>query len=186
VKRVYLAFACFFAFLFRKALPAAALEAAGVRPAKALPEPPSAPPEPAPPPEPVTPPAEIAAAGAMQLLGLLQREGRLVDFLMESIDDYPDAQVGAAVRTIHRGCRKALDGALRLEAVLDGQEEEPVTVAGGFDPARVRIIGKVAGQPPFHGTLKHHGWAARDVKLPPVPRPPSAALVVAPAEVEMS
>jgi hypothetical protein len=184
VRRLYLAFACFFAFLFRKALPAAALEAAGVGPAKALPPPP--PPAP-PPPAPQGPPPEaVAAAGAMQLLGLLQREGRLVDFLMEPIDDYPDAQVGAAVRTIHRGCRKALDGALRLEAVLEGQEEEPVTVAAGFDPARVRIIGKVAGQPPFRGTLKHHGWAARHVTLPPVPDPPSAALVVAPAEVELN
>jgi hypothetical protein len=182
VRRLYLAFACFFAFLFRKALPAAALELAGVRPTKALPVP-----APAPAPAPAGPaPEAIAAAGAMQLLGLLQRDGRLVDFLMESIDDYPDAQVGAAVRTIHRGCRKALEATVRLEAVLDGQEEEPVTVAAGFDPARVRIIGNVAGQPPFTGTLKHHGWVARDVKLPPVPAEPSAALVVAPAEVELA
>ena len=184
MRRIYLAFACFFAFLLRRTLPAAALAAAGVRPAQALPEP--APPAPAPPPKPTTPPEQIAAAGAVQLLGLLQREGRLVDFLMESIDGYPDAQVGAAVRTIHRGCRQALDGALRLEAVLDGQEEEPVTVAAGFDAARVRIIGNVAGQPPFHGTLKHHGWAAREVKLPPLPARLEEALVVAPAEVEMA
>jgi len=181
VKRLYLAFACFFAFLFRKRLPLAALELAGVP--TALPPPPA----PAPALAPTGPPPEqVAVAGAMQLLGTLQREGRLVDFLMEPIDDYPDAQVGAAVRTIHRGCRKALEGTLRLEAVLEGQEEAPVTVAAGFDPARVRIIGNVAGKPPFRGTLKHHGWAARDVKLPPVPEPPERALVVAPAEVEMA
>jgi hypothetical protein len=190
LRRLYLAFACFFAFLFREALPAAALEAAGVRPAPPLALAPPQAPAPSDRPEAPTPPApdptQVAIAGAMQLLGMLQREGRLVDFLMESIDDYPDAQVGAAVRTIHRGCRKALDGALRLEAVLDGQEEEPVTVTAGFDPARVRIIGNVAGQPPFRGTLKHHGWAARDVKLPPLPGAPGAALVVAPAEVEMN
>ena len=180
MRRLYLAFACFFAFLFGKRLPPAALELAGVKPEKALPPPP-------PPPAPKGPPPEdLARAGAMQLLGALQREGRLVDFLMEPIDDYPDAQVGAAVRTIHRDCRKALAGTVRLEAVLEGQEETPVTVAAGFDPARVRIIGKVAGQPPFTGTLKHHGWAASDVKLPPLPEPPSAALVVAPAEVEMA
>jgi hypothetical protein len=183
VRRLYLAFACFFAFLFGKRLPAAALEMAGVKPEKALP-PPAPPP---PPPAPKGPdPAEIAVAGAMQLLGTLQREGRLVDFLMEPIDDYPDAQVGAAVRTIHRDCRKALAGTVRLEAVLEGQEEAPVTVAAGFDPARVRIIGKVAGKPPFTGTLKHHGWAASDVKLPPVPEKPATALVVAPAEVEIA
>jgi hypothetical protein len=182
VRRLYLAFACFFAFLFRRTLPAAALELAGVP--RALPAP--APPEPAPAPAPGPAPADVAAAGAMQLLGVLQREGRLVDFLMEPIDDYPDAQVGAAVRTIHRDCRKALEGTVRLEAVLEGQEEAAVTVAAGFDPARVRVIGKVVGKPPFHGTLKHHGWAARDVKLPPLPEPPAAALVVAPAEVEMT
>ena len=186
MRRLYLAFACFFAFLFRKRLPARALELAGVKPERALPARPM--PAPAPKPEPAPdrpPPEEIAAAGAMQLLGALQREGRLVDFLMEPIDDYPDAQVGAAVRPIHRDCRKALEGTVRLEAVLEGQEEAPVTIAPGFDPARVRIIGKVTGQPPFRGTLKHHGWAARDVKLPPLPEPPAAALVVAPAEVEM-
>ncbi len=187
MRRVYLAFACFFAFLFRQALPAAALELAGVRPARALPEPKPAAPAPKPePPDDRPAPETIAVAGAMQLLGTLQREGRLVDFLMESIDDYPDAQVGAAVRPIHRGCRKALEGTLRLEAVLEGREEEPVTVAAGFDPARVRIIGNVTGKPPFRGTLKHHGWEARDVKLPPLPGTPGAALVVAPAEVELA
>jgi len=188
VRRLYLAFACFFAFLFGKRLPEAALEMAGVRPsAKSLPAPTMPAPAPKPEPPPDRPePAEIAVAGAMQLLGVLQREGRLVDFLMEPIDDYPDAQVGAAVRTIHRDCRKALEGTVRLEAVLDGQEEAPITVAAGFDPARVRVIGKVAGKPPFSGTLKHHGWAAHDVKLPPLPEPPAAALVVAPAEVEMA
>ncbi|MBI5480673.1 MAG: DUF2760 domain-containing protein [Deltaproteobacteria bacterium] len=190
MKRLCLAFACFFAFLFRKTLPAAALEVCGVRPGRALPAPaaPMAPaaPKPTAPPDRAPEPGAVAAAGAMQLLGLLQREGRLVDFLMESIDDYPDAQVGAAVRPIHRGCRQALGRTLRLEAVLDGQEEEPVSVAAGFDPARVRIIGNVAGQPPFRGTLKHHGWAARDVTLPPLPEALTAALVVAPAEVEMA
>lgn len=180
--RLYLAFACFFAFLFRKRLPARALELAGVAPTKALPSAPA----PVPAPKPGPAPEAIAAAGAMQLLGTLQREGRLVDFLMEPIDDYPDAQVGAAVRTIHRGCRKALEGTLRLEAVLEGEEEAAVTVEAGFDPARVRIMGNVAGEPPFRGTLKHHGWAARDVKLPPLPERPEAALVVAPAEVELA
>ena len=34
-------------------------------------------------------------AGAVHLLFLLQKEGRLIDFLQESIEGYDDAQVGS-------------------------------------------------------------------------------------------
>jgi hypothetical protein len=94
--------------------------------------------------------------------------------------------VGAAVRPIHAGCRTALAGAVTLEPVLAGEEEAPTEVAAGFDPARVRVIGSVAGEPPFRGTLKHHGWVATAVTLPPLPERLGDAAVVAPAEVEMA
>ena len=43
-----------------------------------------------------------ARSEAIALLETLQREARLVDFIKEPIDVYADAQVGAAVREIHR------------------------------------------------------------------------------------
>src|SRR5688500_16105022 len=78
--------------------------------------------------------------GALLLLGLLQREGRLVDFLRESLDTHPDAAIGAAVRDVHRGCRKVLEQHMRLEPVMPGQEDGPVVVPRGFDPTEVRLI----------------------------------------------
>ena len=46
---------------------------------------------------------------AAQLLQLLQKHGRLVDFIFEDIDTYSDEQVGAGVRVVHQGCRKVLN-----------------------------------------------------------------------------
>jgi hypothetical protein len=122
--------------------------------------------------------------GALQLLALLQREGRLVDFLREAIDGYDDATVGAAVRDIHRGCKKAIDDHFTLEPVMGGAENDRVSVAIGFDASRIRLVGNVSGQPPFSGTLRHHGWAATRIKLPQVTGQVDHT-VVAPAEVEI-
>ena len=123
-------------------------------------------------------------AQAIQLLGLLQKEGRLLDFLQEEIESYEDAQIGAAVRTIHRDCRKVLEEYVGIGPVLEGREESQITVEEGFDPSRIRLIGNVTGEPPFAGVLKHHGWLATHVKLP---RPPDGhdQTVIAPAEVEL-
>ena len=122
--------------------------------------------------------------GALQLLALLQREGRLVDFLHEDISGYEDADIGAAVRDIHKGCRKVLLEHFAVEPVLDAAENEAVTVDTGFDPARIRLVGNVSGEPPFKGTLRHHGWRAAKVTLP-VLSDGMDATIVAPAEVEL-
>lgn len=122
--------------------------------------------------------------GALAMLALLQREGRLVDFLQESIDDYDDSDIGAAVRDIHRGCKKVLEEHLTLEAVMPGDEDEDVKVPRGFDPTEVRLIGDVSGDPPFDGTLRHHGWRATDVSLPTLSDGVDRR-VLAPAEVEI-
>ena len=182
MSRFTLAFSCFFSLLFRGRLPAAA--AARVPPewlgAPAPEVPPALPPVPS--------PRELAAdsrvEGALLLLGLLQREGRLVDFLRESLDQHADAAIGAAVRDIHRGCKKVLDEHLRLEPVMPGEEEGPVVVPRGFDPAEVRLIGKASGEPPFRGILVHHGWRASGVKLPTVSEGFDRR-VLAPAEVRL-
>jgi hypothetical protein len=138
------------------------------------------------PPEPAAakaPEGEPARDGALRLLGILQEEGRLVDFLSESIDGYPDDQIGAAVRGIHAACRQALRDRVELEPVLSGAEGDVVTVPAGFDPATIRLSGNVAGTPPFRGVLRHAGWRVRTVTLPA--RKGHDPLVVAPAEVEI-
>jgi hypothetical protein len=131
----------------------------------------------------VPPPAPRPADGALRLLGLLQAEGRLVDFLEEDLAPYPDDQIGGAVRAIHEGCRKALHAQFALEPVLRGAEGEDVTVEVGFDAAEVRLTGNVAGAPPFRGVLRHGGWRVTSAALPE--RQGIDPRVIAPAEVEI-
>ena len=137
---------------------------------------PMAPPLPAAPPKPSGEP--------LRLLALLQREGRLLDFLMEDVQAASDAQVGAPVGQIHRTCRKALQEHLVLEPVLKESEGARVTVPVGFDPSAVRLTGNVTGQPPFTGALRHHGWRVKEMKLAPPPAGQDE-FVVQPAEVEL-
>ncbi len=158
---------------------AALLQPAPVTPPPARVAPPVATPAPVPP-----PPPERVHASALLLLSLLQREGRLVDFLQEDMGAYSDADIGGAARVVHAGCRKVLAECLTLEPALPEAEGATVHVPAGFDAQRIRLTGNVAGQPPFRGTLKHHGWVATSVRLPAV----ATALdprVVAAAEVEL-
>ena len=122
----------------------------------------------------------------LRVLAVLQRDGRLVDFLQEEIDGYSNEQVGAAVRDIHRGCRKALRDYLTVEPVLATEEGQPITVAPDFDPAEIRLTGDVKGSPPFRGVLKHHGWRVKSVHLPALPGARDDSAVLAPAEVEIA
>jgi len=129
-------------------------------------------------------PASDTLDRAVQMLALLQRDGRLIDFLAENISAYPDAQLGAAVRTIHETCRQALDRYVKLEPVLDSEEDQPVTVEAGFDPGAIKLIGNVSGVPPLRGLLRHKGWRVKELKMPPLPQD-AGRLVIAPAEVEL-
>ena len=132
---------------------------------------------------PPPPPRPPVADGALRLLGLLQEQGRLVDFLEEDLAPYQDDQIGGAVRAIHEGCRKALHAQFALEPVLRGAEGEDVTVDAGFDAAAVRLTGNVAGAPPFRGVLRHGGWRVTSATLPE--RQGIDPRVIAPAEVEI-
>lgn len=120
---------------------------------------------------------------AMQILALLQRDGRLVDFLMEDIAAYADAQVGAAVRDVHAGCAQALKRYVTLRPILDEEEGGAVTVEYGADPGRIKVVGNTAGAPPLRGLLRHRGWEAMRIELPPLPA--TGRTVIAPAEVEV-
>jgi hypothetical protein len=172
--RLTLAFTTFFALLLHGRIPDRTLTAVGMAPVE--PEPP-----PATPPEPQAPPA-VDGAGAARLLALFQRDGRLVDFLMEDLSAFSDDQVGAAVRNVHAGCRQALQRYVTLEPVVADAEGASVTVEAGTDPAMVTVIGN-AGRPPFQGVVRHRGWVVSRMALPAAP--PSARDVVAPAEVEV-
>jgi hypothetical protein len=213
MSRFVLAFSCFFRILFGKKLPADAIKllpettspevstkvssdaapaspAVVTKPAVTKPvvdKPVVAKPvvaRPAEPEKPRTSTAQHHRDGALALLALLQREGRLVDFLREPLDGFSDGDIGAAARDVHRGCRKVLEQHLTLEPVMPGAEEAKVSVPKGFDPAEIRLIGEAKGEPPFRGTLRHHGWRVVDAKLPTLSDGVDR-MVVAPAEVEL-
>ncbi|MCC5876473.1 MAG: DUF2760 domain-containing protein [Candidatus Sumerlaeia bacterium] len=121
---------------------------------------------------------------AIQILGLLQKEGRLIDFLREDISGYQDAEVGAAVRDIHRGCRGVLDKYVVLRPVIESAENTPFTVETGFDPSTIELSGNVTGEPPYNGTVLHRGWYVDEVKLPTIAAGADPR-VAAPAQVEV-
>jgi hypothetical protein len=136
-------------------------------------------------PPPPEPPKPVKPDGRpVRLLALLQREGRLLDFLLEDIQGLPDAQIGAAVRDIHRQSQAALKEHVVLEPVMTQPESSTVEVPTGFDPSAIRLTGNVTGQPPFRGTLQHHGWRVKEIKLAPPPEGQDE-LVLMPAEVEL-
>ena len=120
-------------------------------------------------------------ATAAQLLAALQKEGRLLDFLSESLEGFPDAQVGGVARGVHSGCAKVLQQYLVLDPVLPEKDGDKVEVPVGFSPAEIRLVGKVQGDPPFHGVLRHHGWKLTSAKLPDL----KTLEILVPAEVEL-
>ncbi len=123
--------------------------------------------------------------GAVGILALLQREGRLIDFLQEDLENVPDAQVGAVVKsTVYRGCRKAIQEYLVLEPIRTEEEGLEITVEAGFDPGAVRLVGKVEGDPPFKGVLRHKGWRLQKANLPQSAQDEDSD-VICPAEVEL-
>jgi hypothetical protein len=184
-KRLSYAFRCFFSLLSNSGIPADILSestnTSGDTSVQAAPAAPAIAEIAAPQPE---KPAVESVDRALQMLALLQRDGRLIDFFSEDITPYEDAQIGAAVRDVHENCRKVLEHYLRLEPILAGEEGRPVTVESDFDPAEIKLIGNVTGKLPLRGLLRHSGWRAKDVHLPPLPAATGRS-VIAPAEIEV-
>jgi hypothetical protein len=124
---------------------------------------------------------------ALSLLAILQREARFVDFVKESLTSYSDAQIGAAVRDVHRDCGTVIERAFGLRPIVAQEEGAPVEIAGEqFDAARYRFTGKVPTNPPFRGSLSHHGWEAERCLLPDWTGNEHAARVIAQAVVELT
>jgi hypothetical protein len=171
LSRISFAFRSFFSILFSGVLPADIAQAFGFAAQKAQ-----------------APPKPVAQArpsdGALQILGILQRDSRLIDFLMEDISSYSDDQVGAAVRSLHEQCRESLTRYLHLSPVIDGVEGS-FTKVDPSEPASVKLLGNVpaSGKAPG-GILRHKGWRADRIDLPPLAASQNSS-VLAPAEIEV-
>ena len=170
MNRIVLAFRCFFSLLFGGSLSTEVL--AELNLAKRETKAPA-------------PPAPVAKTsdGALQILSILQRDSRLIDFLMEDIASYSDDQVGAAVRELHDQCRDSLARYVTLQPVIDGVEGT-FTKAPSSDPNIVKFVGNVPAKPPTGGVLRHKGWRAAKVELPQLSSKQDAA-ILAPAEIEI-
>ena len=174
MSRILLAFRCFFNILFQGQLSETATGGLGLvkRPATSTT---AKTPAPA--------PAARTSDGALQILGILQRDSRLVDFLMEDIAGYADDQIGAAVRELHNQCRDSVARYVTLQPVIDGVEGT-FTKAPSTDPNLVKFIGNVPATPPSGGVLRHKGWRAARVDLPALTAKQDAS-IIAPAEIEI-
>ncbi len=127
-------------------------------------------------------PAPAPGVEALQLLSLLQRDGRFVDFIEQDIASFSDQDVGAAARVVHEGCRKALHSHARVESVRSEAEGSRLTLERA--DGSVKLVGNVAGSAPYQGVLRHRGWRVRDLKLPTRLGEHDPNLV-APAELEL-
>ncbi|MBF0109531.1 MAG: DUF2760 domain-containing protein [Magnetococcales bacterium] len=138
-------------------------------------------------PEAELPGSQRCEAEIVAFLGVLQEKGRLIDFLMEEIVSYEDAQVGAAARVIHEGCRSALKEHFDIIPVRDEAEGSKVIVPAGFSPDSFQLLGKITGEAPFTGTLVHKGWRTQKVKLPRTLKDSGGGRLpaIAPAQVEL-
>lgn len=189
--RLWFAYVVFFRVLFNGEY-AAELHSPKALSAAPAPEKPKALPEPEPTPEkkaPEAPKVEVPPAppstdAALQLLALLQREGRFVDFLEEDVASFADADIGAAARVVHAGCRKAIREHVKLEPVRSEEEGTRVTLPDPLDAASVKLTGNVTGKGPFTGTLRHRGWRAADITMPTAVAGHDAH-ILAQAEVEL-
>jgi hypothetical protein len=170
--RIWLAIRSFFSILFSGSLPEDALTKLGLT-RRGAPKAQTA----------STPVGPRPSDGALQMLSILQRDARLVDFIMEDIATYTDDQVGAAVRGLHDQARESLARYVKLEPVIDGVEgtfTRPVL----SDPAAVKFVGNVPAGKPSGGLLRHKGWRAGKIDFPPL-NPKQDSSILAPAEIEV-
>jgi hypothetical protein len=181
LNRVFLAFRCFFNILFHGQLSDAARSSLGLSGRAASPA--TSAKSAAPAAAAVATPSAKTSDGALQILSIMQRDSRLLDFLMEDLASYSDDQIGAAVRELHDQCRDSVSRYITLQPVIDGVEGT-FTQAPSKDPGIVKFVGNVPATPPGGGTLRHKGWRAAKIDLPALP-PKQDASILAPAEIEI-
>ncbi len=120
----------------------------------------------------------------LHLFSMMQQEGRLMDFLSEDLDQYDDSQIGSAVRAIHAGCLGIVKEYIDPQPVMVQAEGENVVIDDDFDPGAIKLTGKVVGDPPFNGILRHRGWQVGKLKLPTLSGRHNAQIIT-PAEIEL-
>jgi hypothetical protein len=175
LNRIALAFRCFFSLLFKGSLSPETISALGLAPkTQAAPRAAATA---------AAAPAMKISDGALQMLAIMQRDSRLIDFLMEDIGPYSDDQIGAAVRELHDQCRDSMARYVKLEPVIDGVEGT-FAKAPSPDPNVVKFVGNVPAKPPAGGTLRHKGWRASRIDLPALASKQDAS-IIAPAEIEI-
>ena len=131
-------------------------------------------------------PKNQAQAEVVTLLGVFQEKGRFVDFLMEDITPYSDAEVGSVARAVHQGCKAALNEHFQIEPVSTAGEGATLTVPTGAAANDFRLLGNLGGAAPFTGKLVHKGWRTTTVKLPRLIDAADGRIpVIAPAQVEV-
>jgi hypothetical protein len=135
--------------------------------------------------KPVSPP-KPSRSEALTLLAALQREARLIDIVHEPLDQYSDAQIGAAARDVLKNSGAVIERMFGLVPLTDSTDGSTLSTPAKFDPAQYRLIGSVTGSPPFTGTVAHHGWKATRCEVPSWKGQAESSLIVAPIELEVS
>jgi hypothetical protein len=135
-------------------------------------------------PRPAAAPPGPQRTAAVEVLATLQREGRLLDFLQEKLEGYSDAQIGAAVRDIHRDCAATVNRLFGPAPLVNQAEGSPVALPPDIDPGQWKLTGRV-GSETKQGRLCHHGWKITRHDLPAWTGRDESAWVIAPAEVEI-
>jgi hypothetical protein len=185
LQRIPLAFGAFFSILSNPAV-AARVDRLHRDDVPAPAASPVAPVAPAAPVQPVAaaPLRQATPDAALQLLALLQRDARLIDFTEEDLAGHADADIGAAARIVHEGCRKVLREHFTIAPVRAEAEGSRISLDAGFDAGAIRLTGNVVGSAPFKGSISHRGWRATEVRLPKLSSGHDAT-VLAQAEVEL-
>jgi len=120
----------------------------------------------------------------LHFLSVFQREGRLMDFFSEDLNNYEDSQIGAAVRSIQENCKKVVDKAISPESIIDEKEGDQITIQQDFNPTAIKLTGNVTGEPPFKGIVRHRGWRAKRLEMPTLSSSQEPG-IIAPAEIEI-
>jgi len=127
---------------------------------------------------------EFTPDAATQLLSLLQKEARFIDFIYEDIAAYNDQEVGMIARVVHDGCSKVINEHFILAPICPDKENSPITIHDDFNADAFFLTGNITGQAPFTGTLIHKGWQVTEIKLPKISETHNVSIIT-PAEVEL-
>lgn len=122
----------------------------------------------------------------LQFLYHLQDKGRLLDFVMQDISSYNDAQVSAAARVVHGGLSKVIREFFEIEPLSAQPEGAKVEIDAQYDPIEHRILGNETKSQAHEGTIAHRGWRAKSINLPSVRETRSSKNVIAPVQIQLS